>query len=216
MELHFIRHTQPEIERNTCYGQADISLSTSFPEEAEEILSTLKRLNIDDSYSKIISSPSQRCQRLAKKILAMQSQQNGHYDHRINQKAHPSIATAIELNPDLMEVNFGDWELKHWSEIPREQSENWTDNFITACPPNGESLLDLQYRVSQAFDKLLNMHGDNEYCKIAIITHAGVMRIIAAKVLNIALEDIFKLKINFAQIIKVNIQQENLSLSFHH
>ena len=213
MELHFIRHTQPEIERNTCYGQADISLSTSFPEEAEEILSTLKRLNIDDSYSKIISSPSQRCQRLAEKVLTMQSQQNGHH---INQKAQPCIATAIELNPDFMEVNFGDWELKHWREIPREQSEYWTDNFITARLPNGESLLDLQHRVLQAFDKLLNMHGDYEPCKIAIITHAGVMRIIAAKVLNIALEDIFNLKINFGQIIKVTIQQGNQPiLSFH-
>ena len=36
-EIYLIRHTTPEVEKGVCYGQTDLNLKNTFPQEAKRI-----------------------------------------------------------------------------------------------------------------------------------------------------------------------------------
>ncbi len=197
MCIHFIRHTTPEIESGICYGQADIDVSKSFKQEAKRITGKLKQQQNQGQYEHIFSSPAKRCLLLAEEIQQIQK--------------HNSAAKnkAIIIDDKLQEFDFGDWELRHWDDIPREQSQAWTDDYIHMSPPNGETLLQMQRRV-EGFIAEIPTHNE----PIAVITHAGIMRLIASHYLNIPLTNIFNLKVSFGQIIELNSIKNSYSLRF--
>lgn len=176
MLIHLIRHTTPNIESGICYGQKNLTLADTFLQEKKLIIKHLIA-----HYNIVYSSPLQRCKKLAQTIKA---------DH-------------LSLEADLMEVNFGDWEGVAWNDIPRSKSQAWMDDFVNIAPPNGESLLQMQLRV-QGF---INQHIEpNQHEHIAIVTHAGVIRLFFAWVLNIPLQDIFKIKLDYGTVIEMDYQ----------
>ena len=61
MEIYLVRHTTPRVEKGICYGQSDLDISDSFELESKEIL---EKINFD-SETKVYSSPSKRCTKLA-------------------------------------------------------------------------------------------------------------------------------------------------------
>lgn len=194
MKIYFIRHTTPNIEPGICYGQADIDVTSSFTHESEKILSTLQQGENTDNYEYIFTSPAKRCYKLARKI----------------QQQHKN-STQLFTRQELLEVNFGDWELRAWNDIPRTESQTWMGDFINQRPPNGESLLELQDRVQHFLTELIAMNFDNAI----VCTHAGVMRLIAAQYLNIPLSEIFTIKLDYGQImlLEKHLNSLNLQLS---
>ena len=42
-----------------------------------------------------------------------------------------------------MEMNFGDWEMKNWDDIPLEELNPWMQDFVNVRVSNGESFTDL-------------------------------------------------------------------------
>lgn len=128
MLIHVIRHTTPQIAPATCYGQADIPLVDTFPQEREVVLSKLL-----DNYDCLISSPLQRCTLLAESINAEQR----------------------TIDKRIMEYNFGDWELKAWKDIPPKESQEWRKDVVNITAPGGESLSLLHARVMGFFEQLL-------------------------------------------------------------
>ena len=93
MEIHIIRHIEPAIEKGICYGQTDVLLHDGYEKTHKQIAK-----NIDTDFSQIYSSPLLRC-----KLLAQEISKDIIYDVR------------------LMEVNFGDWEMKKWDEINKQE-----------------------------------------------------------------------------------------------
>jgi len=65
------------------------------------------------------------------------------------------ISEDIILDKRLMEMNFGNWELQPWNDIPVEEIKPWMDNFVTVRVPNGESFEDLHERVGEFYSELL-------------------------------------------------------------
>ncbi len=178
MEIIIVRHTTPNIEKGVCYGQADIDVTATFSEELQPILKELKSVDFDHIYA----SPLQRCKKLAEKISP-----NITFDNR------------------LKELDFGDWELKKWDDIPAEEINPWMENFVEIPVTNGESYVDLNNRVVdflQEIEKLNTQH-------IVIVTHAGVMRCIWACYNNIPLDKTFELKLTYGQILKISTNGKN-------
>lgn len=172
MIVYFVRHTTPDIEKGICYGQSDIGLASDFESESDFLLSKIK----DIPKQTIISSPLKRCMTLA-------------YKMNIN---------AIS-NPLLMELNFGDWELKPWNEIPQVEQDVWMQDYVNVPPTNGESYTELYGRT------LLFYHSIKQNNTI-IVTHSGVIRSILAYTTNTNLKDSFKFKIPYGTIVKINTE----------
>lgn len=120
MEIHLIRHIEPDFEKGICYGQLDVPIPSNYIEIQAKITSGLSI-----NYDAIYSSPLTRC-----KLLAEQ------------------ISNKVIFDDRLKEINFGDWEGKKWDDINQKELNQWMQNYIETAPPNGESLKDLVNRFS--------------------------------------------------------------------
>lgn len=118
-----------------------------------------------------------------------------------NSQRCKDLATALKFeyvmfDSSLMEMNFGDWENKKWDEINQDELNYWMADFVNVKTPNGENLSDLFQRVQFFFNHLRK----KEYKKVLIITHAGVIRCLWAYLLDIPLQNIFKIEIGYKEI----------------
>ena len=82
-----------------------------------------------------------------------------------------------EISPfseaDLAEQAFGDWELKRWAEIEREEViEFWTD-FARLGPPGGETFTRVMERSGDALERLTTHHKGRD---IVAVIHGGSVR----------------------------------------
>ncbi|CAD0224692.1 histidine phosphatase family protein [Chryseobacterium sp. JV274] len=172
MEIHLIRHTAVENPENLCYGFAEMPLRKEYPED-------FKKLEIDDDYDMIISSPSQRCCLLADYFK---------FDYRTDER--------------LREMNFGNWELKKWTDIPEEEINPWYKDFVNIKASGGENLLEMQTRVLNFWNALIQK---KDIHKVLIATHAGVIRLIVQTVLQFPLENMFSIQIDYGKKVIINV-----------
>ncbi|MDE5421728.1 alpha-ribazole phosphatase [Ancylomarina sp. DW003] len=161
MILHLIRHTKVNVEPGVCYGQKDVELLESYPEELEAVKNSIADLKFDAYYS----SPLTRAKILATDLFG----------------------EAVILDDRLMELNFGDWEGKAWDEIKDPFLDKWMEDFVNKKCSNGESFVMLHERVVQFLDEIKKL----EHEHIAIVTHGGVIRTIQAIHKQIQLKEAF-------------------------
>lgn len=178
MEIHLIRHTQPDIKPGICYGQTDLSLTEDYLEQFHTVLS-----QVDLSGSMIYSSPLQRCLQLAE-FLSEQSELS---PDPLKPKS------AITQDSRLKELNFGSWEMKPWDEIPKKDFDHWAHDYVQIAPPDGESLSTMRARVMSFMSELPD-------AKHVIVTHSGVIRILWAHWHQKSIQEAFDQKIEFGQI----------------
>lgn len=173
MEIHLIRHTAVDNPENLCYGFAEMSLRKDYQED-------FKNLELDDHFELVISSPAQRCCLLGEHFKL---------DYSTDER--------------LREMNFGNWELKKWTEIPENEINPWYKDFINVKASGGENLLQMQSRVLSFWNELITKKAVE---KVLIITHAGVIRLILQNILQFPLENMFSIQIDYGKkvIIQVN------------
>lgn len=177
MEIYLVRHTAVSIESGICYGQSEVFLRSSYPADIREVTNRLP-----GDFDAFYSSPSVRCQQLANKLNA----------------------TQIILDKRLMELNFGNWEMKRWSEIPEEELVPWTRDFINHKPTGGESFFSLELRINEFIRELLQ----TRHNKVVIVTHSGPIRHFLKYVLKFPSENLFKIQIKPGQIIRLNLSND--------
>lgn len=178
MILYLIRHTTPDIEKGICYGQTDLPLADCFEDEAAFLLSKLKAIPIEQ----VISSPLQRCSKLAAKIKP-----------------------DFSIHTDLKELDFGDWEMVPWNKIPEKEINPWMQDFVNTPVPNGESYMNLYLR---SLSVLNNIHIENT----VIVSHAGVIRSLLAHISKTDLKDSFDAKIPYGSIVKADTQSHQYQI----
>jgi alpha-ribazole phosphatase len=175
--IYLIRHTTPAVAKGICYGQTDLDVTGTFMEEAAII-----RQHLPPHFSSIHSSPLQRCSRLAEHLFPGQK---------------------LELHPELMEIHCGQWEMRGWDELPKEEVDPWMKDFVQICIPGGESYLDLHQRVTKCFTGILALPAPDislppdktvpgRDASTAIVAHGGVIRSILSHITGTALIDSFK------------------------
>lgn len=141
-----IRHTSVAVARGVCYGQTDVPLADSFPEEAAEVKNGLQKFAFDQVYS----SPLSRCRKLA----AYCGYRDPVIDHR------------------LIEMNFGEWEMKRYDEITDPRLQEWFDDYINTAATGGESVIDPRNRFLEFVHDINHKHPD---ATVALFTHGGIL-----------------------------------------
>lgn len=149
MRILFIRHTAVDVEPGTCYGQTDVPLKETFPEEAAIVKKKLQNEPITAAYC----SPLSRCVRLVKFCG---------FEHPI-------------IDPRLKEMNFGEWEMKKYDEIDDPRLQLWYDDFLNFVPTCGESSMQQRDRLKSFLDDLKKRYADNTDVTIAVFTHGGII-----------------------------------------
>lgn len=136
-------------------GLTDIPLTEKGEQEARTLADRLHHV----SFNRVFTSPLQRARRSAE--LA-------------------ALNRPAEIDPDLEEWNYGDYEGLRTSEI-RERNPDW-NIFKDGCP-QGESPTQVSLRADRVIARLRNLEGD-----IAIFSHGHFGRVLAARWIGLGLE----------------------------
>ena len=180
MEIYLVRHTKPAIDKDVCYGQADVPVDAGvFEPSAKNLLTQLP-----DKIAALYSSPLIRCSYLAKYI-----------------KANKYNTKTIDYSDLLKEVHFGDWENKKWNDINQTALQEWMNDFVNQSPPDGESFLALHQRTNQFLSLLKN----SSYSSAVIVTHAGVIRSITSHIQQKLLNDAFAITCDYGSVTKLTL-----------
>jgi len=179
MEFYLIRHTTPDIDKGICYGQQDIALAESFPEDWKRL-----RAKLPDRYEgfRIYSSPLERCSKLAVELSE----------------------NEVITDESLMELDFGDWEGQAWDDINDEKLAQWMQDFVEVKCPGGESYRELYHRVIEWW-KQVDKSGNE---KVLVVSHAGVIRCLLSHILSLPLENSFRLRVDYGCVSKI-VHQNN-------
>lgn len=167
--IYLIRHTKVGIPRNCFYGHTDVPLSGSFFGEATFLRAKLpKELSFP-----IWSSPMARCRILGE-----------------------TFEVPYETDRRLMELNFGDWEMKQFDEIPDEERNAYLSNFVHQSPPNGETYLEMAARAMAFVHELVNGPSNT----FAVITHAGIIRSLLCRAMGLPLENAYRFDVDYGSV----------------
>lgn len=100
-------------------------------------------------------------------------------------------------DPRLKELNFGDWEMQAWETLDRGALTAWAANPRGYTPPQGESVSELQARVH---DFLAEKYA-RKTTHAALVTHAGVMKVIVGLARGLAPAEWMTLKFDFGSVV---------------
>lgn len=151
MKLWLVRHARPLIEPGLCYGVTDVAADEPETQACARALAQVLPPGL-----RVVSSPLQRCERLALCLHALR----------------PDLLLARDAR--LAEMDFGRWEGRRWDEIPQAAFAQWTAEFGTFCFGGRESVRDLMQRVAAARDDNARVTHEAVW-----ITHAGVIRAVS-------------------------------------
>ena len=148
MRLWLARHAQPLIASGVCYGATDVAADEEATRHAARALARVVPGGLA-----VLSSPLQRCERLAHFLCELRADLSCQTDAR------------------LVEMNFGCWEGQCWDAIPQAAYDGWTADFGQHRFGGQESVSELMRRVASVWDETHRAGTDALW-----ITHAGVIR----------------------------------------
>ena len=196
MEVYLVRHTSVDVPRGICYGQSDVPVRETFPQEAAAVKAKLQHLVekgfLPDSapveashagqplhFDAVYTSPLSRCTRLAEFC--------GYGD--------------APREPRIKEMNFGDWEMQDYNSIKDPHLLVWFNDWVNVRTSGGESFADQLHRVGEFLQELKDSGKEN----VLLFCHGGVLA--CAKVLGgkIGVREAFSTLDDYGSIIKVTI-----------
>jgi alpha-ribazole phosphatase len=113
-----------------------------------------------------------------------------------------ALAQALHARPiideRLVEIDFGAWEMCAWNDIPRSEIEAWRNAPLDYVPPGGEPVAALRKRVRGFLDE--HRHRG----EFAVVTHAGVMKLFAAELLNPPIDDWLSMRFEYGHVFIID------------
>lgn len=127
-------------------------------------------------WDRIVSSPLRRCAAFAVELAEQ---------HHL----------PMELEPDLRELDFGQWEGRTAADLMVDQSEalgRFWENPYSFTPPGGEPLPDFEARILTAIERLTDRYAGE---RILLVTHGGVMRLLLAEARGLPREQLLQVEV---------------------
>jgi alpha-ribazole phosphatase len=154
MRLILVRHPQPLVAAGICYGGTDLDVA---PEQLERALAALAPQL--PAGVPLYSSPLRRCAGLAARLSPFPI-----FDRR------------------LVEMDFGDWEMQPWDDIPRADIDAWAADMVNYRPGGGDSVLRMAERIAAFYADLQRQLGEDHEGggEAIVVCHAGAMRLLKA------------------------------------
>jgi alpha-ribazole phosphatase len=152
LNVYLLRHAQSvaNLQQKYC-GVTDVPLS----ENGENSLSHVADFFKDKKMDNIYISPLKRCRQTAEIIFGKED---------------------FIIDDGLIEINFGDWEGLHVSEIEKRYEKKW-QTYLSGWRkftfPNGDHLPDYQKKAGQAIRRIVENEKSED---IAIVSHNAFIK----------------------------------------
>jgi broad specificity phosphatase PhoE len=177
---HLLRHGQTEHTPERRYsGRNDLPLSLTGRAEAEAAAVRVAQLGVDV----VVCSPIRRTRETAETVAA-------------------ALGVAVELDDDLVELDFGDLEgltldealSKHPLAVRRFTSD------VTVKAPGGESIADVSTRVARARRRILDRHAGRT---VLVVSHVTPIKLLLAAGLDVGAEVVHRVFLEAASLSTV-------------
>ncbi|MBJ9837290.1 adenosylcobalamin/alpha-ribazole phosphatase [Citrobacter portucalensis] len=162
MRLWLVRHGETEANVAGLYsGHAPTPLTERGIAQAQTLGTLLRNVPVDN----VLCSELERACHTTQLILG---------DREV----------PVRNMPELNEMFFGDWEMRHHRDLAREDAENyavWCNDWQNATPTNGEGFQAFSQRVERFIAQL----ADYKTCQnLLVVSHQGVLSVLIARLLS--------------------------------
>ncbi|WP_370613862.1 adenosylcobalamin/alpha-ribazole phosphatase [Citrobacter portucalensis] len=162
MRLWLVRHGETEANVAGLYsGHAPTPLTERGIAQAQTLGTLLRNVPVDN----VLCSELERACHTTQLILG---------DREV----------PVRNMPELNEMFFGDWEMRHHRDLTREDAENyavWCNDWQNATPTNGEGFQAFSQRVERFIAQL----ADYKTCQnLLVVSHQGVLSVLIARLLS--------------------------------
>ncbi|WP_155021551.1 adenosylcobalamin/alpha-ribazole phosphatase [Enterobacteriaceae bacterium] len=162
MRLWLVRHGETEANVAGLYsGHAPTPLTERGIAQAQSLSGLLHNVPFDN----VLCSELERARHTTQLILG---------DREI----------PVCIMPELNEMFFGDWEMRHHRDLAREDAENyaiWCNDWQNATPTNGEGFQAFSQRVERFIAQLAD-YKDSQ--NLLVVSHQGVLSVLVARLLS--------------------------------
>ena len=187
--IDFIRHGEPEGGRRFRGHGVDDPLSENGWAQMWAAVPDAPQ------WTQIISSPLLRCRQFAEALAE-------------------SCDIAVTIEDRFKEVGFGEWEGKTPALIQQEDAEAYAAFYrdpVQNRPAGAESWDQFTARVLSALDEVnKNFSGQ----QVLVVTHAGVIRAVAAKVLDASAHEAYRIGVDNASVSRFRYNGNNYHLEY--
>ena len=108
----------------------------------------------------------------------------------------------------LMEMHYGDWEGRRWTDIGRAQLDAWVDDLEHHAVPNGESLGDVHRRGVAFMEELQTKTHRSAF----VVTHGGVVRCLVAHIIGLELVHTPRLQVDCTSVTHIRLDERSRHL----
>ncbi|MDM2927923.1 adenosylcobalamin/alpha-ribazole phosphatase [Citrobacter sp. Cm046] len=162
MRLWLVRHGETEANVAGLYsGHAPTSLTERGIAQAKTLSTLLRNVPVEH----VLCSELERARHTTQLILADRD-------------------VPLRIMPELNEMFFGDWEMRHHRDLAREDAENyaiWCNDWQNATPTNGEGFQAFSQRVERFIAQLADY---KESENLLVVSHQGVLSVLIARLLS--------------------------------
>ncbi|WP_039031824.1 adenosylcobalamin/alpha-ribazole phosphatase [Leclercia adecarboxylata] len=165
MRIFLVRHGQTAANASGLfYGSTDVPLTPLGIEQSTRVAGLLAEV----AFSQVLSSQLTRAQQTAELIVPITG-----------------------FDPRLNEMDFGRWEMRHFSDIAEEEPEawqRWIDDWQNATPTDGEPFTHFAERVKAVAEELALRKEPGD---MLIVAHQGVLSLLLAHWLRMPTESLW-------------------------
>ncbi len=190
MMILFIRHAETDMAGTFC-GHSDPDLNERGYAQLPALIEELRGQDITAVHTSDLRRACTTAQAIADAFRV---------------KCHPCSA--------LREINFGTWEGLRWNDILDRDpayANRWLAEYPDLPAPRSEPFAEFEQRVLTAVQFLTKSKPNRN---LAVVTHAGVLRIILGRLQNYSASEAWQRTANYCCIVPHTIEAS--SLESHH
>ncbi len=188
-----LRHGESQYS-HTLRGHLDDELTAK---GWQQMQATIEQVT-DQTWDVIVSSSLKRCACFAEQLAK-------------------TTGLPLLLNHDLKEMYFGDWEGISTQQIYETSPEllaNFWQKPSQYCPPHAETLNQFQTRVLKGFQDLLEYMQKQNLRHALVITHGGVIKLLACLARQQPLDDLLKMPAELGKLYSLEFSETDGQLTF--
>ncbi|MBH8251238.1 histidine phosphatase family protein [Acinetobacter baumannii] len=191
--IDLLRHGESQYS-HTLRGHLDDELTAK---GWQQMQSTIEQVT-NQSWDVIVSSSLKRCACFAEQLAK-------------------TAELPLLVNHDLKEMYFGEWEGVSTQQIYETSPEllaNFWQKPSQYCPPCAETLNQFQTRVLKGFQDLLGYMQKQNLQHALVITHGGVIKLLACLARQQPLDDLLKMPAELGKLYSLEFSEADGQLTF--
>jgi broad specificity phosphatase PhoE len=185
--LFFVRHGAHALQDRVLVGRTDVPLSAVGREQAERVAERLRHERVD----MVQTSPQLRTRETADRIV-------------------DKLGLAAEIVPALDEVDVGDWTGRSFRELEADPRwKQWKTMRSMARAPSGETMLEVQVRVTRHIERVRAQHPD---ARIVLVAHSDVIRAAVLYHVGLSVDFFSRIEVSPGSLTSLSIDEHGAKL----